>query len=200
MTAPRAGSLRLTDAVRPADGQRYELREGYRTEVFRGRGGERCIPVLAANVSRDRLLELFFQLLTPLGDVVDVVLETSHDSPSDAHFDLHRSDIDLPILASYLCEHDELLLNDGCFGVAVIAVDQPMEVQFDEHKTLVCYARDLRPFVDVFHAAEVSPRDNLRLVSDAPHLHYSRPEYAQQFGELAWRLGIGEGLPQVMGS
>ena len=90
--------------------------------------------------------------------------------------------------------------NAGCFGVAVIAVDRPMEVQFDEHKTLVCYARDLKPFVDVLHAAELPQRNDLRLVSDAPHLHYSLPEYAQQFGELAWRLGVGEGLPQVMGS
>src|SRR5205085_7826919 len=120
LTADRPGELRLPDAVRPAPGAPDGLREGYRLDTYRGRAGLR-IPALAAAASCERLFDLFLQLLEPLGDVVDVVLETSHASAGDRHRDLRRSHIDAPVLASYLCEHEDLLLNDGCTGVAVIA-------------------------------------------------------------------------------
>src|SRR5207253_1110283 len=137
--------LRLTDAVRPAVAPAVPPTEGYRLDSYRGRPGYR-IPALAAAVSRDRLFDVFLQLLDPLGEVVDVVLETSHGNAADRHRDLRRTHIDRPVLESYLCEFEDLLLNDGCTGVAVIAAGRPMEVQFDEHKLLLCYARNLNPF------------------------------------------------------
>jgi hypothetical protein len=138
-------------------------------------------------------------MLEPLGEVVDVVLETSHGSDGDRHRDLRRSHIDRPVLASYLCEYEDLLLNDGCTGVAVIATERPMEVQFDEHKLLVCYARNLRPFRRVLRAAGVPRRRDLQLISEGAHLHHSRPEYVRQFRELALRLGVGDSLRKVTG-
>ena len=38
------------------------------------------MPVLAASVSAENLFEIFLDLLDPLGEVVDVVMESSHDS------------------------------------------------------------------------------------------------------------------------
>ena len=133
---------RLTEAVRPAAGSPVPLVEGYRLETYRGRPGLR-IPALAAAVSGERLFDVFLQLLDPLGEMVDVVLETSHGNAADRHRDLRRTHIDRPVLESYFCEFEDLLLNDGCTGVAVVASGRPMEVQFDEHKSLICYARNL---------------------------------------------------------
>jgi len=197
---PSANSLlRLTDAVRPASGDSAWPTEGYRLDTYRGRRPGLCIPALAAAVSRERLFDLFLELLGPLGEVVDVVLETSHGSAGDRHRDLRRSHIDRPVLASYLCDYEDLLLNDGCTGVAVIATGRPMEVQFDEHKLLVCYARNLKPFRRILRAAGVPRRPGLRLISEGAHLHHSRPAYVRQFRDLALRLGVGESVRKVTG-
>jgi hypothetical protein len=199
LPADRFGDFHLTDAVRPAPDGAVWPAEGYRLETYRGRKPGLCIPALAAAVSRERLFDLFLRLLEPLGEVVDVVLETSHASTGDRHRDLRRSHIDRPVLESYICEFEDLLLNDGCTGVAVIATDRPMEVQFDEHKLLLCYARDRRPFRRVLRDAGVPRRQDLQLICEGAHLHNSRPEYARQFRDLALRLGVGESVRKVTG-
>lgn len=189
---------RLTDAIRPAANSAVPLVEGYRLDTFRGRPGLR-IPALAAAVSSDRLFDVFLQLLAPLGEVVDVVLETSHGNTADRHRDLRRTHIDRPVLESYFCEFEDLLLNDGCTGVAVVASGRPMEVQFDEHKLLVCYARNTKPFRRILRAAGISRRQDMRLISEAAHLHHTRPPDARQFRDLALRLGVGGSVRKVTG-
>src|SRR5262249_46568142 len=142
----RYGDFRLTEAVRPALDLAVVPREGYRRDIYRDPKLRLEVPVLAASVSAERLFDTFLDLLDPLAEVVGVVLETSHKSEGSSHRDLVREQIDLPVLLSHCYDFEDLLLNDGCTGVAVIAHDRPMEVQFDEHKLLVVYARDLRPF------------------------------------------------------
>jgi hypothetical protein len=188
----------LTDAVRPAAGLAVTPTEGYRLETYRGRPGLR-IPAVAAAVSSDRLFDVFLSLLEPLGEVVDVVLETSHGTAADRHRDLRRSHIDTPVLASYLCEFEDLLVNDGCTGVAVIASGRPMEVQFDEHKLLLCYARNRKPFRRILRSAGVRRHQDLKLISEGAHLHHSTPDYARQFRDLALRLGVGGSVRKVTG-
>ena len=80
--------------------------------------------MLSAAVSAERLFDTFLALLEPLGEVVHVVLESSHGAAIDEHTDLRRDHIDLPVLASHLCDFEELLTHDGCTGVAVMA-DRP---------------------------------------------------------------------------
>jgi hypothetical protein len=196
-TLDRFGSFRLTDAVRPGPGMPIIPAEGYRLERYEDRAAGLRIPVLSAAVSRERLFETFLRLLEPLGDQVDVVLETSHSA--DPHHDLRRQHIDRPVLESYLCEFEDLLLHDGCTGVAVIGRHKPIEVQFDEHKLLICYARDLKPFRTALHAAGIYRKPKISLIFDAPHLHYSRPESADRFDELARRLGVGAEADMVAG-
>ena len=195
---PCYGSFRLTDAVRPGPGLSLAPREGYRIEKYRNRSARLRIPVLSASVSRERLFEIFLRLLEPLGDEVDVVLETSHAS-GEGHRDFRRRHIDRPVLESYLCEFEDHLLNDGCTGVAVIATRRPMEVQFDEHKLLICYARNLGPFRTILDSAGITRSDRLPLLFDAPHLHFSRPGAADRFVDLAWRLGVGAEADMVAG-
>jgi hypothetical protein len=195
----RYGDFRLTDAIRPALHVPVVPRQGFRVDVYRDvRSGLR-VPVLAAAVSRDHLFDAFLSLLAPLGEAVDVVLETSHHSDGASHKDLCREHIDLPVLMSHFCDFEDLLLNDGCTGAAVIARGGPMEVQFDEHKLLVVYTRDLSPFEGILLELGIVRDDRLKLITEGEHLHSSDPRHFEQFEQLCCRLGIGEPAERVNG-
>jgi hypothetical protein len=187
----RFGNFQLTDAVRPGPGVAVVPREGYRAAVYRDRKNGFVIPLLSASVSSEHLFDVFLALLEPLGEVVDVILETSHRCKSGEHRDLRRRGIDRPILASYCCEFEDLLLNDGCCGIAVMSPTLPMEVQFDEHKLLTIYAQDLRPFRRILKSFGIPRDDAMKLISEGEHVHASDPEYYAEFQKLCRRLGIG---------
>jgi hypothetical protein len=129
--------------------------------------------------------------------VVDVVLETSHKTEGRGHQDLLREHIDLPVLLSHFCEFEDLLLNDGCAGVAVISTTAPLEVQFDEHKLLVVYAHDLCPFAQTLIQAGVGRNDYLKLITEGEHLHTTEPRFLDQFALLCYRVGVNEPAEQV---
>lgn len=188
----RYGDFVLTDAIRPALHVPVVPRQGFRVDVYRDARVGLRVPVLAAAISREQLFDVFLALLPPLGDAVNVILETSHHSDKGGHKDLCRDHIDLPVLMSHFCDFEDLLLNDGCTGVAILARGGPMEVQFDEHKLLVVYARDLTPFEDILRGFDVPRNDALRLITEGEHLHSSDPQHFEQFEQLCFRLGIGE--------
>jgi hypothetical protein len=193
----RYGDFQLTAAIRPALHVPVVPREGYRRDVYRDAAIGLNVPVLAAAVSREKLFDVFLELLQPLGGAVDVVLETSHHTEGAAHRDLFREHIDLPVLMSHFCEFEELLLNDGCTGVAVISTTEPMELQFDEHKLLVVYARDLRPFEALIRRFGVLRDDNLRLITEGEHLHSTDPQHRERFEQLCCRVGVNEPAEHV---
>lgn len=197
LTKTQYGSFLLTDAVRPGPTRPILPREGYRIQVYRDRFAGLRIPMLAAAVSAERVFDAFLALLEPLGEDVHCVLESSHGSRTDRHRDHRRSHIDTPILASYLCEFEEMLINDGCAGIAVVKAGKKIEVQFDEHKQLYVYARDLKPFRRILRGMGVRKRAELPLLSEAEHLHHTTDDYEEQFQQLCGRLGVGdfEGVP-----
>lgn len=197
LTVGKYGDFQLTDAVRPSLDLRVVPTEGYRIESYRDAAAGLVVPALAAAVSRERLFEVFLEMIDELGPIVDVILETSHESRGSKHEDLVRSHIDLPVLQSHFCEFEDLLLNDGCTGVAVVAKSKPIEVQFDEHKLLIAYARDLAPFTAVLQHHGIQRNDQLKLVTEAEHYHTTDPAYADGFKQLCMRLGVGESAEHV---
>lgn len=186
----RYGDFALTDAVRPSFGLDIIPREGYRRDLYRDPESGNTMPVLAASVSSERLFEVFMDLLDPLGDEVDVVMESSHESEPGDHADLYRENIDTVILKSTLYDYEDLLLNDGCTGLAALNPAGPMEVQFDEHKLLFVYANDLEPFEEILLGHGLRRDDSLKFISEAEHLHSTDDVYRDQFEELQYRLGI----------
>jgi len=128
-----------------------------------------------------------------LGPVVDVVLESSHNYPSNNAQDMYREHIDMPILQSILWEYEDLLLNDGCTGIAVLNPTTPQEVQFDEHKLLIVYGKKLTPFEGVLIDAGLNCREEMRFITEAEHVHSTNDDYIGQFEELKMRLGIDAG-------
>jgi hypothetical protein len=185
----RYGTFRLTDAIRPSLDLQVVPREGFRIDTYNNPKAGIRVPVLAAAVSRERLFDAFLSLVEPLGDDVDVVLETSHQSEGGGHRDLHREQIEMPVLMSYFCEYEDLLLNDGCTGIAVIGKNEPMEVQFDEHKLLVVYAHDLERFESILRQWGVPRDDRLKLITEGEHLHSTDARHAEAFEQLCYRLG-----------
>lgn len=188
----RYGNFVLTDAVRPSYDLQVVPRAGYRRDAYQDRETGVEIPVLMAAASRENILDVFFDLLDPLGAEVDVVLETSHEQNMGGHDDLYREHIDLPILKSTLYDFEDLLLDDGCTGIAVLNPRIPLEVQFDEHKLLVMYGQDLLDFEAVLADYNLDCSDDLRFITEAEHVHSSSDEFLKRFDELKYRLSIDD--------
>ena len=142
--------------------------------------------------SKEDVIELFMDLLDPIGSEVDVVLETSHDKNNGNHDDMYREHIDLPILKSILYDFEEMLLNDGCTGIAVLNPRVPVEVQFDEHKLLIIYGHDLSEFEAVLNDHGLECDDEIKFITEAEHVHSSSDEFSRQFEEMKYRLGIDD--------
>lgn len=186
----RYGDFSLTDAVRPSFDLQVVPQQGYRHDFYYDEKSKSRVPVLMASASLEILFELFMDLLDPLGSDVDVVLETSHHRDQSGHEDLYREHIDMPVLKSTLWDYEEALMNDGCAGIAVINPRKPLEVQFDEHKLLIVYGKNLSPFEEILESRSVEFRKDLRFITEAEHVHSSSDAYLRQFEELLMRLGI----------
>ena len=128
--------------------------------------------------------------MAPLGNVVDVILESSHMNTEGSHEDLYRSHIDMPILKSKLWDFEEMLLNDGCCGIAVMNPGNEYEVQFDEHKLLVMYGNPLSEYTEILHEHGIHLQIEIQFISEADHVHTSRDEFRSQFDELSYSLGV----------
>lgn len=186
----RYGKFMLTEAVRPSYDLKVVPKQGYRHDHYVDEETKAKVPVLMAAASREELFDLFIELLEPLGHEVDVVLETSHNRDSAGHTDLYREHIDLPILKSILYDYEELLMNDGCTGIAVLNPSIPQEVQFDEHKLLIIYGNPLQTYEDLLRQYNVGCDDKMKFVTEAEHVHSSSDKYFEQFEELKMRLGM----------
>lgn len=183
-------SFQLTDAVRPAMDLKIKPSQGYRHDVYVDEMSQAKVPVIMAAASRERLFPLFMQLIQRLGTVVDVVLESSHSAGDAEHVDLYREHIDMPVLTSILWDFEDLLLNDGCTGIAVLNPNTPQEIQFEEHKLLIVYGSPLEPYEFTLENNGVTENEKIKFITEAEHIHSSSDEYAQRFFELRTALGL----------
>jgi hypothetical protein len=186
----RYGRFTLTEAVRPGWQLDVVPQAGFRHDAYVDpRTGARMPAVIAA-VSSEDLFATFLDLLEPLGDSCDVVLESAHDSAAQRR-ELTREGVERLVLESMLWEYEDLLLNDGCTSIAVMHPELSLEVQLDEHKLLVVYAQARLPFERILKDRGIERNDRIRFISQGEHLHTSHARHARQFEELAGRLGAG---------
>lgn len=190
LAVQRYGRFTLTDAIRPSYDLKVTPRQGYRHDFYLDEETKTKVPVLMAAASREILFDIFMELIEPLGCEVDVVLETSHNRESAGHTDLYREHIDVPVFKSMLWDFEDLLMNDGCTGMAVLNPQIPQEVQFDEHKLLIVYGNPLRAYEQVFARFGVRRDDKMKFITEAEHVHSSSDKYYQTFDELKMRLGM----------
>lgn len=192
LAVARYGDFELTDAVRPSYNLDVVPSAGFRHDVYRDPETRTTVPVLMAAITKPRMMETFIELLAPLGETVDVVLETSHSHESKGHTDLYREQIELPILESILWDYEDLLINDGCTGIAVLNPNIPQEVQLDEHKLLLVYGNKLTPYENVLIDAHLNCREDMRFITEAEHVHSTTERFVQEFDELKMRLGMDD--------
>lgn len=184
------GQFQLTDAVRPAFDLKVEPTEGYRHERYHDEESGSSIPVVMAAASKEKLFPLFMELIAKLGSQVDVVLESSHEGDDGGHRDFYRESIDMSVLLSVLYDYEDLLLNDGCTGIAVLNPAQPQEVQFEEHKLLIIYGSPLEQYEFMLERAGVSESSEMRFITEAEHVHSSSEKYLKRFEQLRCDLGL----------
>jgi len=192
LAVARYGNFELTDAVRPSYNLEVVPSAGFRHDVYRDQETRSTVPVLMAAITKPRMMETFIELLTPLGDVVDVVLETSHAQESRGHTDLYREHIELPILQSILWDFEDLLINDGCTGIAVLNPSIPQEVQLDEHKLLLVYGQNLTPYEGILIDSHLNCREDMKFITEAEHVHSTTERFIREFDELKLRLGMDD--------
>ncbi len=185
----RYGAFDLTDAIRPSVGLQVIPRQGFRHDVYVDPTSKAKVPVILAAASRERLMDLFIDMIDTLGPVVDVVLETSHYH-SGGHQDHYREHIDMPVLKSVLYDYEDMLLNDGCTGIAVLNPKRQQEVQFDEHKMIIAYGSPLESFERVLIDHDVYIDKDIRFITEAEHVHTSSDRLFEQFQSLCLRLGM----------
>jgi hypothetical protein len=184
----RYGRFTLTEAIRPGWQLDIVPRAGFRHDAYVDpRSGAR-MPALVAAASAESLFEAFLELLEPLGDELDVVLESSHEEGIGVR-EFSREGIERLVLESLLWEFEDLLLNDGCTGISIMHPEQSLEVQLDEHKLLVVYAAARQPFERILRARGLDRDDRLRFLSQGEHMHTSHARHARHFEQLAARLG-----------
>ena len=188
MARSRYGRFTLTEAIRPGWQLDIVPRAGYRHDAYVDPQSGARLPAVVAAVSAEHLFETFLELLEPLGDELDVVLESSHEDSVGVR-EFSREGVERLVLESLLWEFDDLLLNDGCTGIAVMHPEQSLEVQLDEHKLLVVYAAARQPFERILRTRGLDRDDQLRLVSQGEHMHTSHARHARQFEQLVNRLG-----------
>lgn len=186
------GVFELTEAIRPSYDLQVVPKQGYRQDEYVDSSTGTRTPVLMASATQHVLMDCFLNLIEPLGNVVDVVLETSHTCEG-SHLDLYREHIDMPVLKSILLEFEDLLLNDGCTGIAVINPAKRQEVQMDEHKLLIAYGEPLGRFEKALIDNDVYPDNEMRFITEAEHVHSSSRRMFDQFEQLKTRLGMDSG-------
>ena len=193
LAVQRYGRFTLTDAIRPSYDLKVTPRQGYRHDFYLDEETKTKVPVLMASASREILFDIFMELIEPLGCEVDVVLETSHNRESAGHTDLYREHIDVPVLKSTLWDFEDLLMNDGCTGLAVLNPGIPQEVQFDEHKLLIVYGNPLAEYERLFKRFGIPCDSQIKFITEAEHVHSSSDKYFDQFEEMRMRLGMDSG-------
>ena len=95
LSVDKYGEFQLTDAVRPSYDLKVVPRQGYRHEVYREDSSPEGVPVVMASVSKERLFDVFMDLLDPLGNTVDVVLPQSVPAQVNGENHLTTSDLTL---------------------------------------------------------------------------------------------------------
>jgi hypothetical protein len=186
----RYGSFELTDAIRPSYSLEIIPTAGFRHDVYRDAETRSNVPVLMAAATKKQLMETFIELISPLGESVDVVLETSHNQDAKGHTDLYREQIEMPILQSILWDFEDLLINDGCTGIAVLNPNIPQEVQLDEHKLLIVYGNNLTPYEGILIDCHLNCREDMKFLTEAEHVHSTTERFLREFEELKLRLGM----------
>lgn len=196
------GSFTLPWGISPSYDLQVIPRAGFQERWYNPCGANGT-PVLLISASREAIFNLFLDLAGFLGKTVDTILETSHrriDSDNrhrrldGQHIDIVAEDSDLPVLLSALTDFEELLVDDGCTGIAIADLKKHIELQFDEHKMLFFHGwskfrRKILSLMSEYKIPQIPAEKQKCFVVDAEHAHSTHRRFAEEFEALKIRLG-----------
>lgn len=180
--------FRLTDAIRPGMDEGIFPVAGYRHDFYTDETtGEETLVIIAA-VSREWVVEMFLNLLQPLGDELNVCLEKRYHVYE--HIELTRDQMDLSDLRCSLENFSDLLLNDGSLSISISNVDDSQEVQLDDHKLLYVYGENTKAFERRLQWAGISRNEQMSFVPEGEHFHCAWHDFGPRLAEVEARLGF----------
>ena len=162
------------------------------------------IPALVISASANVLVDLFLDLSSLLGPVVDIYLESSFEQREtiphtkrgiEANCQKFVSeDIDNSVARSTFIEYEDLLLNDGCTGIALVDGDLGIEIYFDEHKLLVIYGWPNmgEEILAILKEYGIQEDCELKTICDGEHMHSTNVGFYEQFKKLIEQIGALE--------
>jgi hypothetical protein len=182
--------FRLTDAVRPGMDTGIFPVAGFRHDFYTDETtGQETLVIIAA-VSREWVVEMFLNLLQPLGDEVSIRLEKRYHVYE--HIECTRDHVDLSDLRCVLEDFADVLLNDGSFSVAVSSSDSPKEVQLDDHKLLYVYGENTKAFERRLQWAGIMRDEQMSFLPEGEHFHCSLGDFGPRLAEFESRLGLAD--------
>lgn len=183
MARKQYGDFVLTDGIRPSTTLEVVPRQGFRESTWRE--GNYSTPQLIIAASADILFPLFRDLLDLFPEEVNVVLEGSHNMSDGKHTGHWRYDIDKAVLESIALDFEDLLLNDGCAGIAILDRSETLEFQFDEHKLLILYGcKKYNWLYGLLRRYGIRNVPNLRFIAEGEHFHATDEHLAGKFDEM----------------
>lgn len=193
---PGSERLRLTKALVSKDPLCSPLTQGYKIDIWHDKDTEEDFFVLVIAAHSDKLIDIFEDFLDLMEGELALVLETSHNYSDHKHDNLWRYDVEPWYIKHILRQNSNLFLNDSYTGIAVCNLDQHEEIQFDEHKCLFVYSKNVEQFKEILENYGVAYDKNLHLISEAEHEHFIDSEYQSQFEELATEIGVSGELDE----
>jgi len=185
-----SNEFQITDAICQDPSSSVELTEGYRHDIYVDDETGTKVPVIMAAASKDKLFTVFLELISKLGPLVDVVLECSYDKIQEGHQDNYREHIDTSVLQSILYDYENLFMNDGHTGIAVLNPEIPQEIQFEEHKLLIIYGSPLEQIEVVLEKHGIENKQSITFITEVPHEHSPPEEFKDRIAKLKSSLGI----------
>ncbi|MEX2054560.1 MAG: hypothetical protein WD972_00120 [Candidatus Andersenbacteria bacterium] len=188
LTITHCGTYKLSRGIRFSTRSPIKLQEGYCFQEFEGEAENPTL--LLAAVSAEKLFRLFIDLWTPIGKLVTVTLESTHDDalqPSELKTYINEK-IEPRVLESTLWDYEDLTVNDGFLAISISNQHKTKTVKFTDEKLLIVMCKDLEAFEEIVMQAGIPLIPDLKTVRDDRHAHLSNATYKQQLQELRVRL------------
>ena len=188
------GRFHLTGAIKPTREDDISLQESFRIETYEDADSRDRIPMLTAAVSREQLFDAFLSILDQLGETVDVVVESRHEITDQSQMprDFLREQLDMAVFKSYCIEFEKEIVEDGCLSIAVMDPRGPCEVQLDDHKLIVIFAKNLNPFIHLLEGFGLDQDNGMQLVSEVEHIHYTSAELSDRLEVFCMSINAEE--------
>ncbi len=186
----RYGNFTLTNAVIPSYNLEVMPKSGFRRGFFR----EVSVSFILISASKESLFDLFIEIARLMSSsCVDVFIKNTYRTRR-IHLKKYREssvkEVDLFVVLSRLYDFEELLVDDGCTGIAIVNQETGLELQFDEDKILtVCNWQIIKEdLLAILEKSQITEDPQMKFIFEAEHRHSTSLAFLRQFNRLKIRL------------